>query len=205
MLIPAVIQFLILIFAISIHEFFHGLIAYRLGDPTAKEMGRLTLNPFAHIDIFGTILLPLILVMLNLPPVGWARPVPVNFLRLKNLKRDILWVGIVGPIANLLLAVLLIAILKLLPAAIHPLLSYTLIYAIIINIVLAVFNLVPIPPLDGSRIITAILPYRYSILYNSLQSYGFIIILVMAWSGLLRKSISFILAVILNYLGITIP
>src|SRR3989338_3181576 len=97
-------QFINLAFAITIHEFAHGYVAYKLGDPTAKYLGRLSFNPLVHIDLFGTILLPLTMVTLGLPPLGWAKPVPINFSSLKNPKRDMLWVGIAGPCANLLIA-----------------------------------------------------------------------------------------------------
>ena len=109
------LQFIVLIFAITVHEFAHGWVAYKLGDPTAKYMGRLTLNPLAHIDPFGTIILPLLLVLLRMPPIGWAKPVPVDFMSLNNPKRDMFWVGIAGPSANFALAFILSVIIKTAP------------------------------------------------------------------------------------------
>lgn len=199
------LQLIILIFAITIHEYAHGWVAYRLGDPTAKYMGRLTLNPIAHIDPFGTILLPLILVALQLPPIGWAKPVPVNFLSLKNPKRDMLWVGIAGPLANILLALTLAFILKLIPVLIHTVLGQVFIFGVIINVVLAVFNLVPIPPLDGSRIVSALLPYKYVASYNKIQPYGFLIIIMLLWSGALRRLIYGVVTLVIKFLGIASP
>jgi len=203
MLFYILLQFSVLIFAITIHEYAHGWVAYKLGDPTAKYMGRLTLNPIAHIDPFGTILLPLILVMLHLPPIGWAKPVPVNFMSLRNPKRDMLWVGIAGPAANMLLALSLVAILKLLPGVAHTILGQVFIFGVVINVILAIFNLVPIPPLDGSRIVSALLPYRYVASYNKIQPYGFIIILVLLWSGILRTLIYGVVVFVIRFLGVS--
>jgi Zn-dependent protease len=195
------LQFVALLFAITVHEFAHGWIAYKLGDPTAKYMGRLTLNPLAHIDPFGTIILPLLLVMINIPPIGWAKPVPVDFLSLKNPKRDMFWVGIAGPAANFLLAFLLSLVLKAFPYLGEGIIGQILFFAIIINVILGVFNLIPIPPLDGSRIVSAFLPYRYAGLYDKIQPYGFFIIVLLLWSGLLRTLINGVVSFVTRYLG----
>ena len=176
-------------FAITIHEFAHGYVAYKLGDPTAKYLGRLSFNPLVHIDLFGTILLPLTMVTLGLPPLGWAKPVPINFSSLKNPKRDMLWVGIAGPCANLLIAILFAGIIKLPFVKENAIYVQLLSLSVILNLVLGVFNIIPIPPLDGSRILISLLPLRYAYIYSFVESYGFLIIFLLLWMGALRNVI----------------
>jgi len=168
----------------SIHEFSHGWIAYKLGDTTAKYQGRLTLNPLAHIDPIGTILLPIFLFIVSRGQFvfGAAKPVPINYWALKNPKKDMLWIGLAGPAANLLAALLCSQILKILPEA--NILAVLLKNFAIINIVLGVFNLIPIPPLDGSRILTAVLPSEMARGYARLESFGFFIIMIFIAFGL---------------------
>lgn len=198
------LQFIVLIFAITVHEFAHGWVAYKLGDPTAKYMGRLTLNPLAHIDPFGTIILPLLLVLLRMPPIGWAKPVPVDFMSLNNPKRDMLWVGIAGPSANFALAFILSVIIKTAPFLVQTFIGQVIVLAIIINVILGIFNLIPIPPLDGSRIISAILPYKYLVFYNKIQPYGFLLIILLLWSGILRELIYGVVLLVVRYLNVSI-
>ncbi len=183
-----------LLFALTFHEFAHGFVAFRLGDPTARDAGRLTLNPLKHLDPLGTIAFFFI-------KLGWAKPVPVNPRYFQNPKKDMLWVALAGPATNLFLAVLsalltktLWVLAEVLPysaateAVIVPL-NGMLIASVWINLVLCIFNFLPIPPLDGSRILMGLLPDRLALSYMQIERFGFVIILVLAFSGLLSKAI----------------
>lgn len=165
---------LIYIFSVVIHEISHGLVAYYFGDPTAERQGRLSLNPLKHIDFFWTILFPAMLFVSTGGRflIGMAKPVPVNFARLRNPKRSMIWVALAGPLANFLTAGALNFFFQLFG---HPF----LLYAIYFNLALGIFNLIPIPPLDGSRIVAGILPLSLTIKYLSLERFGFMIILVL--------------------------
>ena len=168
----------LLAIAVTIHEFAHGWTAYKLGDSTAKYSGRLTLNPLAHIDPFWTVLLPLFLFLSTGGRFvfGAAKPVPINYWSLKNPKRDIILIGASGPLANFLLAAFLGIIMRF---TAHPLVTGLFTNLIVINLVLGVFNLIPIPPLDGSRIVTGLLPHNLSLKYASLEPYGFFIVMAL--------------------------
>lgn len=183
-----------LLLGLTFHEFAHGYVAYRLGDPTARTLGRLTLNPLKHLDPIGTIAFFFI-------KFGWAKPVPVNPRYFKNPTRDMLWVALAGPLTNLGLAIASALIAKMLwiIAAIIPHNSLTagvliplngmLIASVWINLVLCVFNFLPVPPLDGSRIMYGLLPPDLARSYQKLEPYGFIIVLILAFSGMLSKVI----------------
>ncbi len=191
--------------AVVIHEYAHGWIAWRLGDYTAKNAGRLTLNPLAHIDPIGTILLPLILLVTRSPVVfGWAKPVPVDFYSLKNPKKDMIWVGLAGPTANIGFAVFSSIILKSGIFLNNPILYDLLASAIIINLVLAVFNALPIPPLDGSRVAMGLLPKEFAIQYARLERYGFLIIFGLLYLGIVGNVIWPVVIYFAQLLGIKI-
>ena len=184
--------------AITLHEYWHGRMAYKLGDPTAAEAGRLTLNPLAHLDPIGTL-------MLLLFRFGWAKPVPVNFNRLNHPKRDMIYVSLAGPIANVAIAIIFALILRLSYYFIGQItmvqsssffnLSITILRGwliflqtgVIINLALAIFNLIPVPPLDGSKILLGLLPYSQAYKYAKLESYGPILLLILVLSGIIGK------------------
>ncbi|MHB1281591.1 MAG: site-2 protease family protein [Acidithiobacillus sp.] len=180
------------LFAITVHEVAHGWVAWKRGDPTAMLMGRLTLNPIKHIDPFGTILLPGILLLFHSPFLfGYAKPVPVNFGGLKDPKRDMVLVAIAGPAANLLMAFFWTLVLWMgghLPDALAYIGEPMRLMGkagIMINVILIIFNLVPIPPLDGGRVAVGLLPASASIALSRVEPYGFIILIVLLFTGVL--------------------
>ena len=181
------------IFAITVHEVAHGWMASRLGDQTARLMGRLTLNPLKHIDPIGTIVVPVVMLMFTPFMLGWAKPVPVDWRNLRHPRRDMAWVAVAGPAANLLMLLIWLLLIKLILAAgvgnetyAAPFIAMAL-AGVTINIVLIVLNLIPIPPLDGSRIVSSLLPPRGAYLYNRLEPYGLLIVLVLLFTGVLGQ------------------
>lgn len=200
--------------AIIFHEVAHGWVAYRLGDPTAARMGRLTLNPIAHIDPIGTILLPALLIISNAPFLfGYAKPVPVNFQNLHNPKRDMIWVALAGPVTNLLLALGCIMVLRMGLPLIAPsshfssstLVSFLAPLAlmakngVLINSVLAVFNAFPLPPLDGGRVAVGLLPEPYSSMLARVEPYGFLILIVLLMTRVLDKIVGPPVEILINF------
>ena len=185
-----VIYALPVIFAITVHEAAHGYAARYFGDMTAQEEGRISLNPLKHIDPFGTIILPALTVMLGGILFGWAKPVPVNFGRLRNPKKDMLWVAAAGPASNLVMAILWALVLKSslsMPDAIAVPLLLMAKAGVMINIVLMVLNLLPLPPLDGGRIAVSLLPNNLARSFAQLERYGFVILIVLLFTGILGK------------------
>jgi Zn-dependent protease len=183
-----------LLLALTLHEFAHGYVAFRLGDPTAQAAGRLTLNPLKHLDPLGTIAFFIV-------HLGWAKPVPVNPGYFKNPQKDMLWVALAGPATNFVLAIVSALMTKIvwvvaqtlpysaLGEAILVPLNHTLIASVWINLVLCIFNFLPIPPLDGSRILAGVLPPALARSYISIEKYGFILLIILALSGVLSKMI----------------
>jgi len=177
-----VIQIAILLISVVIHEVSHGLMANRLGDPTAKYAGRLTLNPLKHLDLWGSFLIPFFLLMVNSPFLfGYAKPVPYNPHNLKNQKWGPAMVAAAGPLANLVLVLIFGMMLRFIPlgnSSYLQNLGQIFIYIVILNLVLAIFNLIPIPPLDGSKIIFPILPHQLQEQMLKIEKYGMIFVLL---------------------------
>lgn len=191
-----VLAYFVLLFSITIHEASHGWAAKKLGDPTAFQLGRVTLNPIPHIDPVGTVMLPLIMMFTGIPLIGWAKPVPVNPMNLRNPRKDNLWISAAGPISNFMAAtgfVIILQILKflspkLLQAAFYSVpgqasqlqfaqgLGLILYFGILINIALGIFNLIPIPPLDGSGVLMRFLSDEAAEKYDKIRPYGIFII-----------------------------
>ncbi len=183
----------VLLFAIVFHECAHGFVAEKLGDPTARLAGRITLNPIPHIDPFGTILLPL-MTMLTGSPFGYAKPVPVTTTNLRNPRWDSVWVSLAGPASNFVLALIAAGVLAVVQrsagASLAEFLAPLLWTAVLINVILGVFNLIPIPPLDGSWILMGMLPLNLAIRYSQIRPYGFIILFALMWTGMISRIIN---------------
>jgi Zn-dependent protease len=184
-------QATVLLFAIVFHECAHGFVANKLGDPTARVQGRITLNPIPHIDPFGTIILPLITLLL--PGgffFGYAKPVPVTTTNLRNPRWDSIWVAFAGPASNFILALVAAAALALLPPgdgrSFTAFLQPFLVTALLVNVYLGVFNLIPFPPLDGSWILMGLLPLNLAITYSRLRPYGMLILAALLWTRLIN-------------------
>jgi Zn-dependent protease len=180
------------LFAITVHEAAHGWVADRLGDHTAKMLGRVTLNPLKHIDWIGTVLVPIVLLLSTGFVFGWAKPVPLNWRNLKHYRRDSAWVAAAGPSVNIVMAFLWAIVAKagmLLASLGSPALFLMAVgkAGIAINLMLGFLNLIPIPPLDGSRVVSSLLPPRIAMYYGKIEPFGFMILLLLLITGVLMS------------------
>jgi len=182
------ISFVVLVLSLTVHEAAHAWSADRLGDPTARLLGRLSLNPVVHADLVGTIVFPLIAMLTGLPLIGWAKPVPVNVRQLRSPRRDFALVALAGPVSNVALAVLSGLALALVPANAGfagEILFAGLLMAVMLNVLLAVFNMIPIPPLDGGNVLLGVLPVGAARVVDGLRPYGFLLLYALMLTGVL--------------------
>jgi Zn-dependent protease len=185
------IRFIVLLFSLTVHEMAHAWTADRLGDPTARLLGRISLNPIVHADPIGTVLFPLVSLISGAMLIGWAKPVPVTLRYLRHPRRDYILVAAAGPASNLVLAVLAATLLSILPISPHTLgqpnisvpIAAILSRLMALNVLLAVFNMLPIPPLDGGNVLAGLLPANLAVMLNKVRPYGFLLLYALVLSG----------------------
>jgi Zn-dependent protease len=205
----ALIAFVVLLISLTVHEAAHAWTADRLGDPTARLLGRVSLNPAVHADLIGTVLFPILALMTNVPLIGWAKPVPVNTRRLQNPRRDYMLVAAAGPASNIAIALVVSALAAGLALDLRTAfvggggagsVEGVLALFVVLNVFLAVFNMVPIPPLDGGNVLGGLLPYRLAVQFDRLRPWGFLILYGLMLTGLLRFIVLPPAGVILSWL-----
>jgi Zn-dependent protease len=195
------IAFTVLIASLTFHEAAHAWMANQLGDPTARMLGRLSLNPAVHVDVIGTIVFPLLAMLAHIPLLGWAKPVPVDMRNLRHPRRDFALVAAAGPISNIILAAAGAFVFKLLPVGVGGALFVNwLELFILVNVMLAVFNMIPVPPLDGGNVLMGILPEPMAMAIDKLRPWGFLLLYVLMLSGLLSAIMFPVQRAVLNVL-----
>lgn len=203
--IAPLINVVILIASIVIHEVAHGFTANKLGDPTAKLDGRLTLNPLKHIDPVGSLLIPGFLVITGAPFLfGWARPVPYNPYNLKNPRRDEALIALAGPVSNIIIAIIAAILFRVFMPGVDTIFAFVLLMTVLLNLVLAVFNLVPIPPLDGSKLLFAAIPNAFGNFRATLEGLGFFILILFIASPLSSFITPLVFGIAEVFLGISL-
>ena len=203
------IAFVVLLFSLTVHEMAHAWTADRLGDPTARLLGRVSLNPIVHADLIGTVIFPLAAMVSGVPLIGWAKPVPVNTRQLRRPRRDYMLVAAAGPASNVVMAIAAAALLRIVPVSpvtlgepnVSAPLAALLGQGLRLNVLLAVFNMIPIPPLDGGRVLTGLLPLELARRFARIEPFGFLILLLLLMSNklglLIRRPIQMLLEVLL--------
>jgi Zn-dependent protease len=190
-LVQVLIAFVVLVFSLTVHESAHAWTASRLGDPTGRRLGRVSLNPVVHVDPIGTLLFPLVAMVTHLPIIGWARPVPVDARYLRSPRRDFLLIAAAGPLSNLALAVAAAAMLRFVPAgpqaigrfAVAAPLALVASLGLQVNLLLAIFNMIPVPPLDGSSVVAGLVPEPVAAGLDRLRPYGFLLLYALMFTG----------------------
>ena len=186
-----VIAFIVLLFSLTVHESAHAWTADRLGDPTARLLGRVSLNPIVHADLIGTVVFPILALVSNVPLIGWAKPVPVNVRRLRHQRRDYVLVAAAGPASNLALAILAALLLSALPVSpvilgepnLSAPLASLLSRGVQTNLLLAIFNMLPIPPLDGGNVLSGLLPVNLAVRFDQIRPYGFLLLYALMFTN----------------------
>ena len=199
------VAFAVLIGSLTFHEAAHAWTANRLGDPTARLLGRLSLNPVVHIDVIGTLVFPLLAIVTGIPLIGWAKPVPVMMRNLRRPRRDFAIVALAGPVSNLILATVAATIFAALPGdagntAGGVLVVNAFLLFIVVNVLLAVFNLIPVPPLDGGNVLLGVLPEPLAVVVDKLRPYGFLLLYILMFTGILSAIVFPVRNIILGWL-----